>query len=59
MNTEIHDDVYYNPSKNHDAICIVKQSDGNYIGEMFKNGKMITARQGDPATVLTMIITHE
>lgn len=41
------------------VFLIVKQPDGNYIGETKKDGKIISARQGDPQTVLTMLITHE
>jgi hypothetical protein len=59
MSTEIRSDSYYNPAKNPDAISIVKQEDGNYIGEMTKHGVVVSARQGDPNTVLTMLITHE
>lgn len=50
--------IEHNPEKNHDAISIIKQPDGNYIGYMYKNGKLITARQGTPETVLVMLITH-
>jgi hypothetical protein len=49
----------YNPETNADAISIIKQPDGNYIGYMNKNGKVVTARQSDPVTVLTLLITHE
>lgn len=48
----------HNPEKNHDAISIIRQPDGNYIGTAWKNGKLITARQGTPETVLTLLITH-
>lgn len=51
------DDHKWNPAKNHNVISIVQQSDGNYIGAMWKEEQVITARQGDPQTVLTMLIT--
>jgi hypothetical protein len=56
---ETNSEIEFNPIKNKDVISIVKQPDGNYIGYMQKNGKLITARQGDPSTVLTMLITHD
>ena len=39
------------------TFLIVKQMDGNYIGYTFKGGKLVQVRQGDPQTVLTMLIT--
>lgn len=48
-----------NPLVNHDAILIVKQEDGNWRGFMWKNNKLIQARQVDPNTVLQLLITHE
>lgn len=51
--------VEFNPVINHDAISLIKQEDGNWIGYAYKNGKFITERQADPATVLTLLITHE
>jgi len=51
--------IKYSPIENQDAISIIKQKDGNYIGEMHKNGKVITARQSDPQIVLQMLLTHE
>ena len=50
--------IDHNPTTNPDAISIIKQPDGNYIGYMKKNGKVVEARQGDPQTVLVMLITH-
>lgn len=38
---------------------IIKQQDGNYIGYTFKGAKVVDARQGDPQTVLTMLLTHD
>jgi len=51
--------MQYDPSKNNDAISIIKQEDGNYIGEMFKSGKVVSARQSDPQIVLMMLLTHK
>ncbi len=49
----------WDPKVNHDVISIVKQDDGNFKGFMYKNGKYIEVRQGDPNTVLQLLITHE
>lgn len=59
MSKQTVEEIEYNPQKNPNAISIIKQPDGNYIGTMNKFGKIVTARQGDPTTVLTMLITHE
>lgn len=48
-----------NPLRNKDAILIVKQPDGNYRGFAYKNGNLIQVRQGDPGTVLQLLITHD
>lgn len=40
------------------VISIIKQDDGNWIGWMRKFGKVVSARQSDPTTVLQMLITH-
>lgn len=53
------DNTECNPEKNHDAISVIKQADGNWIGKMWKNGKMIEERQGDPRTVVEMLLVHE
>lgn len=47
------------PSLNENAISIIKQPDGNYIGRMWKNKKLIEVRQGDPNTVLNLLLTHD
>jgi len=51
--------VTWNPTRNPDVISIIKQPDGNWRGFMMKNGKLVQARQGDPGTVMQMLITHE
>lgn len=48
-----------NPLKNHDSIVIIKQSDGNWRGFMWKIDKLVQVRQSDPNTVLQLLITHE
>ena len=50
--------VVWNPQRNEDAIVIIKQPDGNFRGFMQKNGAFIQVRQGDPNTVLNLLITH-
>lgn len=50
---------YYNPFKNPDAISIVKQVDGNWIGWTQKNGKVVQAREVGPETVLQKLLTHD
>lgn len=50
--------VKWNPLTNKNAITIIKQEDGNYRGFMWKNGKLVQARQGDPGTVLALLLVH-
>lgn len=38
---------------------ITEQDDGNYKGFTVKNEKLCEVRQGDPGTVLTLLITHD
>lgn len=52
-------EIEFNPQKNKDAIVVIKQPDGNYIGYMQKFDKLITIRQGDPLTVVQMLINHD
>lgn len=49
----------YDPEKNPDAISIIRQQDGNWMGWMQKNGKMVEAREIKPEDVLLKLITHE
>lgn len=51
-------DTIYNPFKNPKAISIIQQPDGNWIGEMNKNGNVVSSREGDPNSVLSALITH-
>lgn len=52
-------DAQFNPSKNPKAISVIQQEDGNYIGSMWKIDHFVEVRQGDPNTVLSLLITHE
>lgn len=52
------DTINFDPSTNPDVISIIKQPDGNYIGYAQRHGKLVIERQGDPSTVLTLLITH-
>lgn len=48
----------FNPAINEKAISIIEQSDGNWKGFAKNRGKLVSVRAGDPATVLTQLITH-
>ena len=50
--------IEHNPTKNHKAISIILQEDGNYKAYAHKNDKDIEVRGVDPNTVLNMILTH-
>lgn len=52
------DDHLFNPAKNHDAISITRQPDGNYKGCMWKNGELKSARSNDPQILLQELITQ-
>ncbi len=52
-------DTSYDPHTNPNAISIIKQPDGNYIGEMAKFGRVIGAREVGPETVLQKLLTHD
>ena len=47
------------PKVNSDVILIVRQPDGNYIGEMQINGKLKTTRQISPESVLQYLLYHD
>jgi len=49
----------HDPEKNHKAISIIEQEDGNWKGWMWKHGKVVEVRQVDPLTVLSLLLTHE
>lgn len=50
--------IAWDPQKNHDAITIIKQQDGNWRGFMWKDGKFIQVRQSDPGIVMQLLLTH-
>lgn len=50
--------IVWNPQRNHDAITLIKQPDGNWRGFTVKGGTFVQVRQGDPGTVLQLLITH-
>lgn len=58
LNEEELKKVKWNPQTNKDVITIIRQVDGNYRGFMFKNGALVQVRQGDPNTVLNLLLTH-
>ena len=49
----------FHPQNNPDVITIMKRPDGNYRGFMMKNGKLVQVRQGDPQTVLSLLLTTD
>ena len=51
--------IEWKPAKNANIISIVKRKDGNYRGFMQKNGKLLQVRQGDPNTVLQLLLTTD
>lgn len=55
----IYADSYWNPTKNPEAISIVKQGDGNYKLWGQRNGKMIELRSGKPEDALIEFLTHD
>lgn len=52
------EDDKYNPAKNINAISLIKQEDGNWVGWMWKNGAIIEVREVGPETVLLKLLTH-
>lgn len=50
-------DINWNPTSNDDVITIIRQPDGNYRGFMQKNGNLVQVRQGEPNTVLQLLLT--
>lgn len=57
--TQTNETIEFNPEKNINAIAIIRQTDGNYIGYINKDRKVLTARQGDPNTVLNLLLTSD
>lgn len=49
----------YNPALNPNAISIIRQSDGNWKGQMLKKGVLIEVRQLSPGMVLEYMLVHD
>ena len=47
----------YVPSLNENAISLIKQPDGNWIGQMQKFGTVVEVRDVGPETVLQKLLT--
>ncbi len=52
------DERVYDPASNHDAISIIRQLDGNWMGWMHKHGRLVEVRDISPGMVLERLITH-
>lgn len=48
-----------NPLRNHNAVLVTKEPDGNWRGFMWKGDKLVQARQSDPGIVLQLLLTHD
>lgn len=48
----------YSPRCNENAISLIKQPDGNWIGEMQRNGVLVEVREVGPETALQKLLTH-
>ena len=49
---------YHNPFENPNAISLVKQSDGNWMGYAQRFGKVVEVREVKPEDCLLKLITH-
>lgn len=49
----------YNPETNHDVITLTLEPDGNWKGEIYKFGRLITVRDVGPSQALAALITHD
>jgi len=49
----------FDPNKNHDAISIIRQEDGNYKGFQWKFGKLIEVREVKPEDCILKLLTHD
>lgn len=58
LNEEELKKVVWNPQRNKNAITLIQQPDGNWRGFMWRNNAFIQVRQGDPNTVLNLLLTH-
>lgn len=53
------DKIDFDPTTNPAVISLIEQEDGNWKGYTQKHGTLVEVRQGDPNTVLQLLITHE
>jgi hypothetical protein len=51
------DELDFSPITNDNVITIMLMEDGNFRGFTKKNGKLVQVRQGDPNTVLQLLLT--
>lgn len=58
MNVEVTDSSFYNPSKNKDVICLVKQVDGNWKLWAQKFGKLIEVREISPMACVEKFLVY-
>lgn len=58
LSTEQLAEMKWDPQKNQNVISLVKQTDGNWRGFMWRNGTLVQARQSDPGIVLQLLLTH-
>ena len=56
-NNKSHMQIEYDPEKNHKAISIIEQEDGNWKGWMWRWGKLIEVRDVSPSAVLVTLLT--
>ena len=49
--------IEYDPEKNHKAISIIEQEDGNWKGWMWRWGKLVEVRDVSPSAVLVTLLT--
>lgn len=52
------ENVVWDPRLAPGVIALVPQPDGNWRGFTVKNGTLVQVRQGDPNTVLNLLLTH-
>jgi hypothetical protein len=49
--------IEFDPNKNHQAISIIEQDDGNWKGWMWRWGKLVEVRDISPDAVLNRLLT--
>lgn len=48
----------YDPATNANAISLIKQPDGNWIGQTQRFGKLVDVREISPEVALQKLLTH-